>query len=478
MGLYAEWRAGWDLDHTALRAEGETRTYRELDVAVRRAVTVLSAHGVGPGDVVALMMPRQLAFLELCLAGLALGAVVLPLNDRYTLREVRFLLHDSGARWAALPDALAPAFAEERPVLPASAARAAIDRVPAAQLPADPPDRARAMLMYTSGTTGRPKGAVHTHASLRATVDALHLAWGWSADDVLLHALPVYHVHGLVVAQLGALRAGATTEWLTPFDAERVLDRLASGEITVFMGVPTFYSRMLAVPGDRDLSPVRLLTSGSAGLPAAVHRAFRERFGHAILERYGMTEIGIVVSNPLEGERRPGSIGLPLPGVEARVDGQGVGEILIRGPSLMEGYLGLPEQTAAALAGGWMHTGDLGHVDEDGFLHLVGRAADVVITGGLNIYPAEVEAVLLEHPGVTEAAVVGLPDPDLGEVPVAAFVGSARAEDLVSFCRERLAPYKVPRRIERRDALPRNAMGKVLKGELRAAMLPASGGTG
>jgi malonyl-CoA/methylmalonyl-CoA synthetase len=299
---------------------------------------------------------------------------------------------------------------------------------------------------------------------------------------VLLHALPLNHVHGLVVAQHAALRAGATAVWVDRFDAAEVLGILASGRITIFMAVPTFYARFLQTPGDFDLSRVRLFTSGSAGLPAAVHEAFAARFGHRIVERYGMTEVGIVTSNPIGGER-PGSIGLPLPGVRARiVDPEAladvppgeVGELWIASPSVMSGYLGRPDATAEARRGEWMRTGDLGAADPDGYLRLVGRRSEMLITGGFNVYPAEVEAALLEHPGVREAAVCGLPDDDLGEVPAAGIVGEVHPDALRAFARERLAPYKVPRRIVVLDELPRNAMGKIVRRAL-AEKLTADG---
>lgn len=341
-------------------------------------------------------------------------------------------------------------------------------------------------ILYTSGTTGRPKGARLRQAHLWATIEALHVAWEWSPDDVLVHALPAFHVHGLVVAALGALRAGARQVWLPRFDPDAVPTALVDERATVFMGVPTFYVRLLqnTLP---DLSHVRLFTSGSAPLPAHVHRAFRQATGHEIVERYGMTEIGIVLSNPLRGARKPGSVGLPLPGVERRIVdpvtgadravGE-VGELLIRAPSVFEGYHLRPDATAAALVDGWMRTGDQGHLDEDGYVHLVGRRADLVLCGGLNVYPGEVEQALAEAPGVTEIAVFGVPDPDLGEVPHVAVVGGITAEELLAFARRRLAPYKIPRVVHILDALPRNSMGKVRTTELRLLAGAAAPGEG
>ncbi len=442
-------------------------TYGQLDLRVRRAAGWLRAQGVGPGDVVALQLPRCLAFLELHLACLALGAATLPLNDRYPQAEVDFYLADARPRLAIL-------MKEVRPVLDAA------DPLPLDQLP-EPDDDALACLLYTSGTTGRPKGAMISHGNLQATVAALHQAWRWSPDDHLLHALPLFHIHGLFVAQHGALYAGARTTWVERFEPCGVLELLAEHRCTVFMGVPTFYHRFLSLPAnnDPDLSAMRLFTSGSAALPAADMEAFRDRFGHTILERYGMTEVGIVLSNPFDGQRVPGTVGFPLPGVQARITdpvtgapvGPGqVGEIRIQGPSVIAGYLGLPEQTAQALGDGWMHTGDLGEVDEDGRFRIVGRMKELVISGGLNVYPREVENVLREFAGVAEAAVVGLPDADLGERVVAAVVPRDDAridlDALAAFARQRLAPYKCPKQLRLVAELPRNAMGKVQKHRL------------
>ncbi|MEL6349998.1 MAG: AMP-binding protein, partial [Myxococcota bacterium] len=293
----------------------------------------------------------------------------------------------------------------------------------------------------------------------------------WRADDVLVHALPLYHVHGLFVAAHGALRANASMRWLDSFEPHAALWELTEGGGTVFMGVPTFYTRLLQATDVPNLSHVRLFTSGSAPLPARVHRDFQERTGQAILERYGMTEVGIVLSNPYDGERRPGAVGFPLPGVDARVvdpGADGVGELQIRGGSVFAGYHNRPDATAAAFNGDWMRTGDYAFVDEDGYIHLVGRRSDLILFGGLNIYPAEVEAVLIEQPGVRAVAVFGLPDDDLGEVPAAALVGDGLDIDAIrQAASAQLSGFKVPRRFVVVDALPRNTMGKVQKKRLR-----------
>lgn len=332
------------------------------------------------------------------------------------------------------------------------------------------------VICYTSGTTGRPKGARIRQSNIAACVDALHTAWGWRADDVLIHALPLFHVHGLFVAQHGALRAGASTCWLPRFEAVALLQTIEGEQGTVVMGVPTFYTRLLAHGlAGHALDSVRLFTSGSAPLPAATWEAFRRATGRSIVERYGMTEVGIVVSNPLDATV-PGTIGFPLAGVRARMETEGrpsevgeVGELFIAGPSVFEGYHNRPEATAEALIDGWMRTGDLGWMDEEGRITLVGRRSEMVISGGLNVYPAEVEAAVVRHPEVAEAAVFGVPDADLGEQVRVAVVAESPLDPsaLRGWLREHLAGYKIPKQVHQVDVLPRNAMGKVTKQVLK-----------
>ncbi len=343
-----------------------------------------------------------------------------------------------------------------------------------------------AVIIYTSGTTGRPKGAEITHGNLASNLQALHAAWGWQPDDVLLHVLPIFHVHGLFVALHGALDAGATTLLMREFDPLKTLQSLVERRCTVFMAVPTIHQRLLHVPDARsyDLSHLRLITSGSDRLPDEVFTGFQDTFGHTLLERYGMTETGMNCSNPLHGERRIGSVGLPLPGVEVRIvraksgealaDGE-IGEVQVRGPNVFKGYWRQPEKTAASFsADGWFHTGDLGFREKDGYVSLCGRSKDLIISGGLNIYPPEVERVLVEHPAVAACAVIGCPDQEWGE-RVTAVVVFHRSEavsgsDLIAFCRERLAAYKSPKSVIFVNDLPRNAMGKVQKAKLRATV--------
>jgi len=478
VSLYQQVRATWRPDHTAVIHWSEPPlTYAALHRRVAQTATWLREQGIRGGDVVALQLPRGLPFLQLHLALLALGAATLPLNRQYTAAEVEFLVADAGAALLVVGDQPTRIAGE---VVVRRVSEVHIDGLAEADLPDALDPETLAVLCYTSGTTGRPKGARIPQRALEACVRALHEAWGWRRDDVLVHALPLFHIHGLFVAQWGALYAGATAVWLERFDAGAVFEAIARHRATVFMGVPTFYHRLLRHPGEPDLSSMRLFTSGSAPLPASDHERFAARFGERILERYGMTEIGIVLSNPLDGERRPGTVGHPLPGVRLRITDEAgndvpvgtVGEVRIAGPSLFEGYHGLPEQTEAAIGDGWMHTGDLGRLDDDGYVTLVGRRSDLIISGGLNVYPPEVEAVLRRYPGVEEVAVFGVPHADLGEQVRVAVVGEVDATALVRFGREELAAFKCPRGVHRIDALPRNAMGKVQKNVLRARYAP------
>lgn len=462
MTVYRALQDAWIDPDRAWLLEGQGRhTYGELEAEVARARGWLWDHGLRRGNLLALRLPRGRAQVVLPLAALSLGIATLPINPRYTSREVQQLLDDAQPTVTCLDaDGLEAQLATSLP-------RDADPQV-------GPDDLA--LLCYTSGTTGRPKGARILHRNLHASIEALHVAWRWRRDDVLVHALPLFHIHGLIVAMLGALRAGASTVLLPAFDAAEVVAAMRRHHATVFMGVPTFYHRLLQHPDLSGLAHLRLFTSGSAPLPAATHQAFLSRTGHTILERYGMTEIGIVLSNPYDGPRKPGTVGLPLPGVEAEVVG---GELRIRGASVFPGYLRRPDATAAALKDGWMATGDLARVDDDGWIVLQGRRSDLILVGGFNVYPSEIEAVLLEHEAVTEIAVVGVPDPDLGERVVATCVGSGLPPaELMTWARERLAGYKVPRHVSFVDALPRNAMGKVRKNLLRQQWRDALGALG
>ena len=465
-------------------------TYAELGAAVNAAAAHLLALGVRPGDRVALCLHKSPAFVTYHLAALHLGCVSLPLNPDYTAGEVRYYLEDSVAAVLLVDPATARLSNSLREFPSCLVGPRDAPTLPAfpTHLPALEPD-ATALMIYTSGTTGRPKGAEITHANLSAQLEALREAWSWTPADRLLHVLPLFHVHGLIVALHAALHAGATATMLLHFDAPLALQLLATRKFTVFMGVPTIHRRLVAAADQPvDLSHVRLITSGSDRLPDDLYHAFRDVFGQPLLERYGMTETGMLLSNPLHGERRPGSVGRPLPGVAVRIadpvddtplpDGV-VGEVQVRGANVFRGYWRQPEKTAAAFtADGWFRTGDLGQREPGGDFTLKGRAKDLIITGGYNVYPAEVEQVLLALPAVTACAVFGVPDDQWGEQVVAAVVLDPEAADpaavladLAGHCRSHLAPYKVPRRITNLPDLPRNAMGKVQKNVLRARLV-------
>lgn len=433
---------------------GAAVSYGELEHLTARAAAALRARGVGPGDRVALQVEKSIEAVVIYLATLRIGAVFLPLNAAYTPAEVEYFLKDAEPA-VFLQDAQA-------------FLRGAADLAPDPRVePRSASDLAA--IIYTSGTTGRSKGAMLTHGALAANALALHAAWGFSPDDVLLHALPIFHVHGLFVALHCAFLSGGPMVWLNRFDEAAVLQGLAGA--TVMMGVPTFYTRLLAHPGlTREATAhMRLFISGSAPLPESAFEAFEARTGHRILERYGMSEAVIITTNPLDGERKPGSVGFPLPGVDLRIGGgEETGVIEIRGPSVFSGYWRMPEKTAEEFtADGYFITGDVGRLDPDGRLWISGRAKDLIISGGYNVYPKEVELLLDEQPGVRESAVVGVPHPDFGEGVVAVVEGQGDEAALIAALRSRLAGYKTPKRVVFVDALPRNAMGKIQKALLR-----------
>ena len=478
-------------------APARALTYGELGAELAATTEYLRALGLRAGDRLALQLPKGPSFILLHWSALRLGAISLPLNPAYPRAELAYYLRDAGARFffrsAEMPPCPADLPELERAFTIAPDHIEAATPHPAASYATRPhphPEQP-AVMIYTSGTTGHPKGAVLTHHNLAANTAALHEAWGWRREDVLLHVLPLFHVHGLFVALHGALYAGAEARIRRLFDAGTTLADLNSGEYSVFMAVPTIHARLLEQPatGACDFRHMRLMTSGSDRLPDAVFAQFEERFGYRLLERYGMTETGMNLSNPLHGERRRGSVGRPLPGVAARVvaresgatltDGA-VGELQIRGAHVFAGYWRRPKQTAAAFtADGWLRTGDLAARAADDYYTLHGRAGDLIISGGMNVYPPEVERALSEHPAVAAAAVLGIPDERWGERALAIIAPraplsdeAALAAELRTHCRARLAPYKCPKEIRFVAALPRNAMGKVQKGKLRARFAP------
>ena len=482
--LFAD-RRPRDPDAVLLEVPGAAHlTYADADRASGRVSHALHALGVTPGDRVAVQVEKSPWFLLAYLGCLRAGAALLPINPASTDAEVAHVVADAQPSLLVHDPSRTPPPGPEARTVDAGGAGTFTDVV---NEQADAFDDVRqrpddlAAVLYTSGTTGAPKGAMLTHRNLAANAATLADVWGFRADDVLLHALPVFHTHGLFVAIHCVLASGSQMVFLPRFDVDAVLAALP--RCTVFMGVPTYYTRLLATPAlDADLARhVRLFTSGSAPLLEGTHRAFRDRTGHAILERYGMTETSMLTSNPLDGPRRPGTVGPPLPGVEVRVSDEHddavapgtVGEVEVRGPNVFDGYWGQSRRPAALFTpDGFLRTGDLGRLEPDGYLRLVGRSKDLIITGGLNVYPIEVEAVLDELPGVQESAVVGVPDADLGERVIAVVTAETGAvlddEELRRAARTRLAGYKVPKSLHRVDALPRNAMGKVQKARLRA----------
>jgi len=424
------------------------------------------------------------------LACLRAGLVYHPLNTAYQAGELAYFLENaepaivvcSGDGKATI-ESLLPASTRALLTLEADGSGSLADQ--AADCASDHVVVERsaddlAALLYSSGTTGRPKGIMLTHQNLASNASTLVEAWGFTESDRLLHALPIFHVHGLFVGLGCVLMSGASMVWLDKFDIDQVLAALP--HCTVMMGVPTYYTRLLASTAfDRDLcAAIRLFVSGSAPLLAETFEAFQQRTGHAILERYGMSETGMNTSNPLDGERKAGTVGPPLPGVEARVvDAEGhslpageTGDLQVRGPNVFPGYWRMPEKTAEDFTeDGFFNTGDLGQIDEAGYVSIVGRAKDMIISGGLNIYPKEIEILLDDLPGIGESAVIGVPHPDFGEAVVAVLVADSDsppdADAVTAYCREQLANFKVPKQVHYLDSLPRNAMGKVQKNLLR-----------
>ena len=450
-----------------------------LDETGRLANAILSL-GLKKGDRLLVQVDKCEAVLSLYLACLRTGVIFLPVNPGYTVAETEHFLTDAEpALVVADPGRVAGLAAlgarvMDLPALLDLAKGQAVDFSDPSHGPDD-----LAAILYTSGTTGRSKGVMLTRENLASNAKALVGLWRFTETDVLLHALPVFHTHGLFVATNCVLYSGASMIFQRAFQSAAVLAALPRA--TAMMGVPTFYSRLLSDPGlTRDVtSHVRLFISGSAPLSPATHAEWTERTGHAILERYGMTETNMITSNPYDGARKAGTVGMPLPGVEVRITGpdggvlpQGEpGAIEVRGPNVFKGYWRLPEKTAEEFRDGWFVTGDMGSFDAEGYLSILGRSKDLVISGGLNVYPAEVEAALDNLPGVAASAVIGVPHPDFGEAVVACLVavpgGGLVEESVRADLRDRLAAFKIPKRVLVLDELPRNAMGKVQKAELR-----------
>jgi len=454
-------------------------TFGDIDERACRMTHELAARGLAVGDRLCVQLPNGLAFLDVFLACTRLGVIFVPLNVMYRERELRHIVTDAEPRAFVVARGATPALPPGTEVWQAESLGDGARRQPATRSGPRLDAATPALIIYTSGTTGAAKGAVLSHGSLGANGMNVVAAWHVTDADRFLAALPLFHVHGLGNGVHGWLISGCLMRLVERFDHRRAASLFAEFRPTLFFGVPTIYHRLLdadVVPDDiaRAIgASARLFVSGSAPLPAHVLAAFSERFGHTILERYGMTEALMITTNPYDGERRAGTVGVPFPGVELRlVDDDDValssgmvGEVQLKSPCLFSGYWRNETATAASFADGWFRTGDLGVRSTDGYLTLRGRRGDLIISGGFNIYPREIEELLLEDARVREAAVAGAPDELRGEVPVAYVVGDAEL-DVVALeqrCRSQLASFKVPRAFIRLDALPRTALGKVQK---------------
>jgi long-chain acyl-CoA synthetase len=481
--------AGANADRVALRLGDAATTYRELDDDSARLAGLLRDRGIQPGEPVGMMLPNTPEFAQVYYGVLRAGGVVVPMNPLLKAREVAYYLGDSGARllfaWHGFADE-ASAGAKQ-----AGADAVVVDPAPFGEVLASArPDREvagrreddAAVILFTSGTTGQPKGAELTHANLARNTEVVRTDLEQlTADDVIFGGLPLFHSFGQTCTLNAAVASGACLTLLPRFDPTRALQIMADHRVTVFAAVPTMYSALLHHP-DRaayDTSALRLCISGGAAMPVEVLRAFEKAFDCLVLEGYGLSETSPVASfNHPDRERKPGSIGTPIRGVEMRVvDEQGaevpqgeVGEIAIRGHNVMKGYWRRPEETAKAIPDGWFRTGDIGKVDEEGYFAIVDRKKDLIIRGGYNVYPREVEEVLYEHEAVADAAVIGLPHPELGEEVGAAVTlkpgASATAEELRDYVKAQVAAYKYPRRVWIIETMPKSATGKILKREI------------
>ncbi len=471
--------------------DGETISYDAFLRLSGQMANALTAMGLEPGDRLAAQVEKSPEALALYAACARAGIVFLPLNTAYTVDELTYFVADSGAKLVvcdpANHDALRPVtdrLGAHLHTMGADGAGSLMDSAQAMPVHHAPVDRDiedLAAFLYTSGTTGRSKGAMLTQGNLLSNAKVLADHWRFSSNDCLLHALPIFHTHGLFVATNIALVTGGSMIFLPKFDLDAMIAMMPRA--TAMMGVPTFYTRLLGDPRfDRDLTAhMRLFVSGSAPLLAETHVQFEARTGHRILERYGMTETNMSTSNPYDGERRAGTVGFPLPDIDLKITDpstgdtlpQGeIGQIEVRGPNVFKGYWQMPEKTAAELRpDGFFITGDLARIDADGYLHIVGRNKDLIISGGYNVYPKEIELVLDAQPGVAESAVIGVPHPDLGETVLGLIVADPGASPdlgaIADAAAAALARYKHPRKLIIIDALPRNTMGKVQKNFLR-----------
>ena len=467
--LPGAWTRAWAADPSRISLstlDGVRISAEELEERSGIAAQRYAAAGLGPGDRLLLSAGTSVEMVLAYVGALRAGLTVVPANAGYSSGELSALADAAKPALAVLDDPSrldSPQCPVTTPLLadlPSSGSGLVLDQAALDDT---------ALIIYTSGTTGKPKGVPLSHGNLLASAHAVRLAWRWTPDDTLALCLPLFHVHGLGVGLHGTLVAGAGAVLMPRFEPSAI----AASGASLFFGVPTMYHRLAESSSLSALSSLRLAVSGSAPLPSELYEAIRAGSGQVVLERYGMTETVMLVSNPYDGERKPGTVGFPLPGVSLRLEPRegGTAEIQVRGPNVIAGYLDNPAATAEAYTSdGWFRTGDLGTFDADGYLSISGRAKELIITGGYNVYPREVEELLRTHPGIADAAVVGIPSPQWGET-VAAFVvpassASLRPSELDSWCEERLVAYKRPREWHLVESIPRNALGKILRHDL------------
>ncbi|GEN34339.1 fatty acid--CoA ligase family protein [Aneurinibacillus danicus] len=481
--------------------QGMEATYGQLYQQAKNTAAYLAEKGIGKGDHVALLLGNSPHFLISYYGVLLTGAAVVPINPIYTPKEIMYILHNSQSKVAIAAAPLLPAFEGIKQMLPdlhevvlvggdsehkwtTPFEKIAAHSSEGWQRPEIDGDDL-AVILYTSGTTGQPKGAMLTQRNLASNAEAIAEYLGVTEADTFVTVLPMFHVFCMTVCMNAPIAIGATMLILPKFSPTEVVQAIREHKATLFVGVPTMYNFIMQTPGvsPEDLASLRICISGGASLPVALLHNFEKKFGKVISEGYGLSEASPVTAfNPVHGVRKPGSIGVDIPGVENKiVDAEGeelergqVGELIVRGPNVMKGYLNMPEETSRTIQGGWLYTGDMAYMDEDGYIFIVDRKKDMIIVGGYNVYPREVEEVLYEHPQVIEAAVIGVPDENLGEAVQAYVVArdeSLTEEELKAHCRTELAKYKVPSKIVFLDELPKNTTGKILRRTLRDMVL-------
>jgi len=481
---------------TSIELDGQTATFSEIDAATNKIANRLRGLGVEKGDRIAQYVPNSFELIYTTVSSFKLGAIVVPMNVAFKEKEIAYFLRDSEAKVIVTDAQRLPVLEGVLKDLPALEHIVVTDSCGQnggyisfsdlldgddSELDVDIADDDGAFIFYTSGTTGKSKGALLTQKNVTSNLQALHEAWRWTADDLFLLTLPMFHIHGLGVGLCGSLYNGCSTIIRGKFNAANVLNTIHNQKVTLFMGVPTMYFRLLDVENCEkyDVSSMRLFVSGSAPLSKELFAKFHKTFGHRILERAGMSESMMNYSNPYDGERRPGTVGFPLPGVKARIVDENFndvptnveGEIVIKGPNLLKEYWRNEEATRKSFKNGWFKTGDICKRDADGYISIVGRSKDIIISGGVNLYPREIEEVIESMPAVKEAAVVGVPDEEFGEAVKACIILEAgetlTAEEVIAYCKKRLASFKKPKHVEFLDELPKNAMGKIVKDRLK-----------